>query len=205
MASIVEPSLAPCYRPLISFLKEKAFLAKYLRGGSSIVLEERYEPGEAPGRAFLASSRKCVADFVPVHARMGMCPEARALIEEFEPGAHQFLPVEIVRPRSKKPIHRLDGRVLDTPYYVLIPQTVLEAVRIERSEVSVSPTRHGSPLVFPAMGSDNIVLRREVVRGHHVWCGRFHPSGRTFFSDALVRALEARKLRGLSCVRLEEA
>ena len=55
------------------------------------------------------------------------------------------------------------------------------------------------------MGSENIVLRREIVRGHHVWCGRFRPSGRTFFSDALTRAVEASGLRKLEFTRLEEA
>ncbi len=205
MASIARFSLALRYCPAISFdtRKEKAFLAKYLRQGT--VLEERYAPGEAPERAFLESGHKCVADFVPIHARLGVSPEARALIKEFEPGVHQFLPVEIVGPRSRRPIHRLDGRVLDTSYHVLIPQTVLDAVSIERSEVSVSATRHGPPLVVPAMGSDNIVLRREVVRRHHVWRGAFHLPRCLFFSDALTRAVEASGLRKLMFTRLEEA
>ncbi len=94
--------------------------------------------------------------------------------------------------------------MLDTPYRVLIPQTVLEAVWVERSEANVSATRHGPPLVVPAMGSDNIVLRREITGGHHVWRGRFHLPGRTFFSDALTRAVEASGLRKLVFTRLEE-
>jgi len=113
--------------------------------------------------------------------------------------------VAIVRPRSRKPILRLDGRVLDTPCHVLIPQTDSEAVWIERSEVSVTPTRDGPPLGLPAMGSENIVLRREVVRGHHVWRGRFHPSGRVFFSGALSRAVEASGPRKLRFTCLKEA
>ena len=84
-----------------------------------------------------------------VHARPAVCPEVRALIEAFEPGVHQFLPVEVVRPRRKKPIHRLDGRVLDTPYYLFIPQTFLDAVWVERSAVLVIPTYLGPPLVVP--------------------------------------------------------
>ena len=90
-------------------------------------------------RVILEAGPKTIPDFVNIHARPAVCPEARALIEEFEPGVHQFLPVEVVRPRSKKPIHRLDGRVLDTPYYLFIPQTVLDAIWIERSEVAGEP------------------------------------------------------------------
>ena len=66
-------------------------------------------------------------------------------------------------------------------------------------------SRHGPPLVLPAMGSDSIVLRREVVQGHHVWHGRSHLSGRAFFSDALTCAVEASGLRKLRFTRLEEA
>lgn len=113
--------------------------------------------------------------------------------------------MEIARKRSKKPIHRLDGRVLDTPYYVLVPQVFLDAVWIERSDVMVSPTYDGPQLVVPGPRDGPIVLRRGVVAGHHVWRGGFHLPGRVLFSDALVRAIEARKLRKLRLTHLEEA
>ena len=75
---------------MISFPKgERAFLHKYLGAELGRVPKGSYESGEAPGRAFLESAHKCVADFVPIHARLGICPEARVLIEEFAPGLHQ--------------------------------------------------------------------------------------------------------------------
>jgi uncharacterized protein DUF1629 len=168
----------------------------------------RYDPDEAPKRVMLESCHKAVPDFVTVHARPALCPEARALIEALEPGVHQFLPVEVVRPgRSKRPIHRLDGRALDEPYYLFIPQTVLDAVWIERSEVRVDPTHLGPPVVVPRYVGryDNIVLRRELTEGRHVWRGRFHLPGRIIFSDALARAVDERKLRGLEWIHLGEA
>ncbi len=159
-----------------------------------------------PERAFLTSDHKTLPDFVAISGRLGLSPEARALVEEFEPGAHQFFPVEIVRARGRKPIHRLDGRVLDVPYFVFIPQIWLDAVWVERSDVRTSPTRWGLESVYPALGrGGKIVLRRELTEGRHVWRGGFHLPGRTFFSDALVRTAEARKLRKLECERLEEA
>jgi hypothetical protein len=158
-----------------------------------------------PKRVFLESSHKTVPDLVHIHTRIALSPEARALVEEFEPGVHQFLPVKIVRKRGKKPIHRLDGRVLDTPYYLFILQTVIDAVWIERSAVQVTATYLGPPLVVPHLGSDKIVLRREAVAGRNAWRGRFHLPGRVFFSDALIRTAEVRKLRKLECVHLEEA
>jgi hypothetical protein len=115
--------------------------------------------------------------------------------------------VEVVRPgRSKRPIHRLDGRVLDAPYHLFIPQTILDAVWIERSEVRVNPTYLGPPRVVPRyVGRYNIVLRRELTAGRHAWRGRFHLPERIIFSDALVRAVEERKLRKPEWIHLEEA
>ena len=55
------------------------------------------------------------------------------------------------------------------------------------------------------VGRYRITLRRELTEGRHAWRGRLHLPGRVLFSDALVRAVEERKLRGLECVDLEEA
>jgi hypothetical protein len=70
----------------------------------------------------------------------------------------------------------------------------------------VDPTHLGPPRVVPFyVGRYRITLRRELTEGRHAWRGRFHLPQRILFSDALVRALEERKLRGLECVHLEEA
>ena len=140
MAFIVKPSGEPRYCPPISFPEEEdAFARKYLRGNKPQFPGERYDPDEVPRRVLLESNHKAIPDFVAIEARLGLSPEARALVEAFEPGVHQFLPVEVVRKRGKRPVHRLDGRVLDAPYYLFIPQTILDAVWVERSEVRVDP------------------------------------------------------------------
>lgn len=208
MASIVKPSLETRYCPSIRFPDENdVFIRRYLRGDKLGAAEERYDPAEAPGRVLLESGHKALPDFVTIHARLGLSPEARALVEAFEPGVHQFLPVEVVRRRGRKPIHRPDGRVLDEPYYLFIPQTILDAVWVERSKVRVYPTDLGSPWVesFYVGRYDGIVLRRRMTEGRHAWRGRFHLPRRLLFSDALVRAAEERKMRGLECVHVEEA
>lgn len=207
MASIAKGSLEPRYCRSVAFSDEDyRALYRLRRERDELRCDQRFSPDEVPKHAFIyRGSPKTIPNFVSVSAYPAMCPEARALIEEFEPGVHHFFPVEIARKRSKKPIRRLDGRVLDTPYYLFFPQKWLDAVWVERSDVMMSPTYLGPQLVLPRFGSDNIVLRREVVAGHHVWRGRFHMLGRTFFSDALVNAVQARKLRGLEFTRLEEA
>lgn len=166
----------------------------------------RFDPAEVPKRVHLLSGDKAIPDFVAINGRLSMCPEARALVEELEPGVHQFFPVEVVRPRSKRPIHRLDGRVLDGPYYLFNVQAALDAVWVERSEVDVLYDRvDGRPRVIRRPGNWNIVLRRDVIQGHHVWRGARQLKNDMFFSDALVRAIEARRLRKLVMHHLEEA
>lgn len=136
---------------------------------------------------------------------MAVCPEARALIEGLEPGVHQFLPVEIVRRRGAEPIRRLDGRVLDAPYYGLNVHALVDAVWVERSEVRVTSIAARAPNVWRRMGSTNVVLRREVIEGHHVRRGRHQLADDLFFSDALAHAVEEERLRELRFTRLEKA
>ena len=134
-----------------------------------------------------------------------MCPEARALIEALEPGLHQFFPVEIIRKRGKKPIHRIDGRVLDEPYYLFNVQTMLDAVCIEKSEVEVVPMPDGRPPnVYPLPANYNIVLFRLIIDGHHVWRGHHQLFNYLFFSDTLVSQFKAKKLRQLDFYHVAE-
>ena len=206
MASIVKASFKPSYNPsLESSVEENAFIRRYLANATLYVREGRYDPDEVPERAFLESGHKALPDFVAIHHRLGLLPETQTLVEEFKPGVHQFLPVEIVRRRGRRPVHRPDGRVLDAPYHLFIPQTFLDAVWIERSALQVTTTDLGPPMVVPHLGSDSIVLRHAAVAGHHAWRGLFHLPRRVFFPDALTRAVEARRLRKLECARLGEA
>ncbi|NMJ44427.1 hypothetical protein GWK16_24495 [Roseomonas sp. JC162] len=205
MAVIVRKSVEPRYVPDIHLLPEdeKFFITREPRPYTL----PRYDPEEFPKRVQFTSAHKTIPDFVPIHGRLSVSPEAKALIEEFEPGIHQFLPVEIERRRSTRPIYRLDGRVLDTPYYVFFPQVMLDAVWVERSEVAVRPRLHGPPSVNPKSSRDldKLVLHREIVAGHHVWRGHYQCHMDLFFSNALAHEIEKRRLRKLNFVPLQEA
>jgi hypothetical protein len=87
----------------------------------------RYEETDVPKHAIFQDRTKTIPDFVPISVKLSMCREARELIESFEPAVHQFFPIEISR-RTQTPIYRLDGRILDEPYFVFNVQTMLDAV-----------------------------------------------------------------------------
>ena len=190
MAHIVEFATNPRYVPFISFRREERdFLWKPNR------LRIPYKPGEVPFQAFLESGNKTVPDFVPINGFMAACPEVRALIESFEPGVHQFMPVHIRRPRSEKPIFRLDGRVLEDPYYLFHVITFLDSIWVERSDVILS---EGTSLLGMRPGNYNIVLHKEITAGHHAWREGRIASTRLLFSDELIAAIDARGFKKLA-------
>src|SRR5690349_5786678 len=71
---------------------------------------DRFEPHEVRTEFWLHSGHKDSGDDFPVCAMWGCTAEWRREVEALEPGVHQFFPNTIRRPRSKRPIYRLDGR-----------------------------------------------------------------------------------------------
>jgi hypothetical protein len=205
VAVIARLTAEPRYVPAISLVPEdhKFFISRHVPPYTL----PRYDPIEFPKRVQFESSHKTIPDFVPIHGRLSLSPEAKALIEELEPGVHQFLPVEIARRRSTRPIYRLDGRILDTPYYVFFPQVMLDAVWVERSDVYVRPMPCGPPIINPISSRrlDGLVLHREIIAGHHVWHGHYQCHEQLFFSDVLAQEVEKRRLRKLDFVPVQEA
>ena len=164
-------------------------------------METPYEHGEVPSEAIFESNGKTIADFVPINGHLTLCPEIRDLIESMEPGRHQLIPVHIHRLRSQRPIFRLDGRVLDEPYYLFQAMTFLDSVWVEKSDVRIS---EGTNLLIPKPDFPNIVLRKEVTAGHHVWRENRFPAPPLLFSDALMATIDARRYKKLDARRVTE-
>ena len=212
MAWMVTLTVEPRYSPGISLPPENARffldLAERMRYEALVV-----DPATAPKRANYYSGGKTIPDFTAINGEFSVCQDVRDLIESLEPGVHQFLRVEVVRPRSPRPIHRLDGRALDTPYYILNIMTVLDAVWVERSHVRVHELQGRPPLVhLQAKGLNergeyvyDVVLRREIIAGCHIWRGGRHGNGSIFFSNAMMEEVRRLKLKKLYTYHMEEA
>jgi len=109
--------------------------------------------------------------------------------------------VHIRRPRSEKPIFRLDGRVLEEPYYLFHVTTFLDSVWVERSDVILS---EGTRLIGRKPGNYNIVLHKEITAGHHAWReGRIAATG-LLFSDDLTAAINAKGFKKLDTHHVSE-
>ncbi len=159
---------------------------------------------DVPEEAILETKHKILRE----HFRMGgqrlFSTEAKELIELFEPNIHQFFRVDVSRGRSKLPIFRRDGSLLDTPYYLLNAMRRLDAVIPEKSNVRV---RHydNQPTSINWTGySLDAVLDKKLIGGHHLWTGAHHLYGDLFFSDELGEAYLAKGWKGLELTRLAE-
>ena len=201
MATIVRFANTPPL-PMITFGKGKARELINYSGAGKLRLSSR---SEIPEVAFLESSHKTLPEFICINAKMAVSPDVRAFVEELEPGRHQFFDVEIRRERGSKPILNKDGQPLQRPYYLLNPGARLDAVWIEKSDVDVNQFGSQPALVHEKPGrQDQVVLRRSVIEGHHVWKGQYHLGRSTFFSDTLVQAVLDRKWKGLRFIHLRE-
>jgi len=164
-----------------------------------------FSPEDVPPQAFLDSDRKTITDVMAVNAIYTVCSEVREAIEELEPGVHQFFSVRILRERGKRPIYRLDGRILDMPYYLLNPGIRLDAVDLEKSDVDVRIHPHVTLVGVNPGRWDTVVLRRSVIAGRHIWRGQYQLGMYTFFSDQLAEVYRKRKWRGVRLTHIAEA
>ncbi len=156
-----------------------------------------YDPADIPTEAVVRSSHKIIPDFVPISGIMSVCPEVREVIEEMEPGVHEFFPVHIRPKTPSKVLLRRDKRPLAGPYYMLNVQTAIDAVCIERSDVDIHPVKSGLPFVSRRGMRGKIVLYGDKISGHHLWRGRMQLTQFRFFSDVLMKKIETGKFNGL--------
>jgi len=194
----------PKYCPLIEFSKEGyTFIREHPDHDLAPV---PYTASQVPKEAYMGTTHKVIPDFVVISGIRGMSREARDLVEEFEPGVHQFIPVNIVRKRGNKPIVRLDGRVLDEPYYLFNCMVWLDTILLDRSEVYKADIGNGVVTAYPDLTKPEarIVLNREMISGHHVWRGNLHFPERLFFSDQFATATLRKNLKKLEFTHYDE-
>lgn len=202
MAAFIDFTSIPRFFPFLTFGKADVRALLGYHGSGPVRLFSR---SEIPEVAYIETPHKALPEFLCIDAKLAVSLEARALIEELEPGQHQFFAVSIQRERGSKPILRLDGSLLQAPYYLLIPGVRLDAVWIERSEVEIARITPELSLIHAKVGKEaQIILRRSVIENHHVWVGKLQLGRSTFFSDTLVQAVLDRKWKGLRFTHLQE-
>jgi hypothetical protein len=150
---------------------------------------------------FLISSHKQLAGIFSISGYWGCSGEFKDIVEELEPGVHQFFPVRtITRLRSEKPITRLrDGGPVDDQYFILNCLQLVDAIVPEKSSgptfrMAVAGGRE--PTFFTAR--DHVCLSKDRIAGKHLWRGKTEAlyDGYYLVSNELMARIKAAKLKG---------
>jgi hypothetical protein len=137
---------------------------------------------------------------------LNVSARAKALIEQFEPGVHQFLPVEFVD---------IDGKHLEDRWFFVVCNRL---DTIDRQHVQgfllwrgkmwtpiddyVRDMPEEIPPGYDTSQKPRLVFNRAQIGGAHFWCDKHLGSDGPFISDAVAAAVKASPLSGL---RLSEA
>jgi hypothetical protein len=114
----------------------------------------------------------------------------KEIIEQLEPGVHEFVPISITMPKNE---------VYPKPYYILIVGRFLESFVAEES-IAGSWRKDGtSGYYFPQSNSkqhiSNLAFSNSVIGGAHLWRERKLLRPDIFFSDTLQKEITKAGLR----------
>ena len=151
---------------------------------------------EAPWDLEILRKRKVLPDFFSIRGEFGVSRAFKEILEELEPGVHQFFPIKA---------QRIDGEPVAGEYFIFVTCVLLDTALIpEMSNV----IQLGKVETFPngltydsiyytasGPGPDTFTLDRKVIGDHHAWCDERLP--KIFFSDEFVARIEAAKLGGV--------
>jgi hypothetical protein len=145
------------------------------------------DPTWVPSRAREKTHRKIV-DLFPMPGLNAVNQRFRDLVEEFEPGVHQFFPLGLFRK---------DGSRVEDNYYVFNCTVSIDTLLVSRSEVSWSTVRGTDKPYVVTAGERRWVLSRPAIGARHIWCGAriSTPCTGILVSDAFHDALVRRKIR----------
>lgn len=142
------------------------------------------------------------------------CQRLRDMLEELEPGRHDFLPIEV---RSEA---QGEGEIFYGTYYLIVELVSLDAVVIEQTSFTKGEGRDGyeQSARFDPETTGACALDARVIQGHHFWklprdFGKTpsHPDRLVtgyFCSDELWARIQKEKLQGWEvqkeCVVVED-
>jgi hypothetical protein len=149
------------------------------------------DPRSVPKSAYQERDKR-VPDVFPMPGCNAVNQRFKDLVEEFEPGVHQFIPIAL---RNKA------GEPLADNYYVFNCMVSVDTVLVKESGVQWEIDEpSGQPFTKIKSFKHDMVLSRPEIGDRHLWQGLYlQPigSGGVFCSDAFQKELMKRKIRFL--------
>ena len=154
-----------------------------------------FNPNNMPTSAHQTRNKR-VPDVFPMPGCNAVSQRFKDLVDEFEPGVHQFLPLNL---------RRESGSPIEENYYVFNCMISIDAILQKESGLSWGVVEKLN-LPFISIRKDKpIVMSSPAIEGRHLWKGLYlQPTGSgVFCSDAFERALKNQKIRFLkqTCCR----
>lgn len=153
-------------------------------------------PDTLPKRVLWANGTLPLPDVLP---RFAVSPRFRDMVDQFEPGVHQFVPVEIYKDRKGEPV---------ATYYWFIVGQRLDSVDRDRTTYNWTLDYTGKEGFWDDKDVPNarLVFSNAAVEGRHIWHDPHlltHKNG--LCSDAFAHAATEAKLTGLTVAPRESA
>ncbi|GAA0784631.1 imm11 family protein [Roseibium denhamense] len=144
--------------------------------------------------------KKLVHDVFPMPRCNGVSQRFKDLVEEFEPGVHQFVPIKL---RNKA------GEAYEGNYYVFNCMVAFDALLVnemDRDWEYHNATDGPNLALFRTSLRDRIVVSSPRIAGKHLWTPLYLGPDYmgVFCSDAFQKELVARKIRYLDAKHCEE-
>jgi hypothetical protein len=145
-------------------------------------------PERVPTKAVLWSTRSRYPNVMPIYGQLGVCDAFRDIVEEFEPGVHEFFPIEI----CEKP----DGPAV-VRYHILNICNRLQSVVFDDAVIVRETGLPGDRARVWALGTPGrkLSFHKAAITGKHLW----RDSGALvwkFMSDELAAALDRHRFTG---------
>lgn len=194
MAWILQGTVNPPWYVNVEFDGEKPGTGRSL----GLAEGKRSELAELawPKSGYTEKKRKKIPAYIDRWSIQMVSESFRQLVEDMEPGVHQFFPFDL---RNGK-----RGEPAPEQYYILNIATLLDSVDPEKSDVKRRRGVAGKPGTFVVSGlSDKFVVRSDVIAGHHLWRERY--VGSVFFgSEEFINRFNALKLKQLEKIHCLE-
>ncbi|GAB5509850.1 MAG: hypothetical protein Rhims3KO_12510 [Hyphomicrobiales bacterium] len=151
-----------------------------------------------PEKARALTRYKSMPDVFPLPGVNGVNGRFRDLVEEFEPGLHEFFPLTLVWE---------DGSPIEGDWFIFNCTVSVDTLFPEKSGAEWSLTVNGRPYNSLRPNRD-WVLSRPAIGGRHLWCGkRIQHGGGVYCSDVFYEELKRRKIKFIAakhCAEIDE-
>ena len=157
----------------------------------------RVNAADVPRKMQWGDKRKAVPDVIAYASTPIISERAKDIIEEFEPGVHQFIPIDLYYRKATEPF---------ATHYWLVICKLIDTIDEEATAMDLvtNPDIPGVGMYVDRPGhKPNHVVSREKANCHHCWREKF--AGRWWMmSSDIIDHIDKAALTGLGRTKLEE-